>query len=107
MRGPSGRAAGIEAIPVIVGLTDNVKRVKELGLGATDEDLKRWEEYHRNAPPVPVALRVHRADTTGTRRTGRAEGGNRVSQRNVHKRVYVASQRRGRLVTDPFVATRP
>src|SRR5271157_4949706 len=39
------KRAGIEAIPVISGLTENVKRAKEMGLGATDEDLKRWEEY--------------------------------------------------------------
>ena len=37
------KRAGIEAVPVISGLTDNVKRAKELGLGATDEDLRRWE----------------------------------------------------------------
>jgi len=35
------KKVGIEAIPVITGLTENVKRAKELGLGATDEDLKR------------------------------------------------------------------
>jgi hypothetical protein len=42
------KRAGIEAIPVIAGLSENIKRAKELGLGATDEDLKRWEQYHRN-----------------------------------------------------------
>jgi len=40
------KRAGIEAIPVIAGLTDNIRRAKELGLGATDEDMKRWEKYH-------------------------------------------------------------
>lgn len=40
--------AGIELIPTMLGLTENVKRAKEIGLGATDEDLKRWEQYHRN-----------------------------------------------------------
>jgi len=41
------KRAGIEAIPVISGLTENVKRAKELGLGATEEDLRRWEKYHQ------------------------------------------------------------
>jgi hypothetical protein len=48
------KRAGIEAIPTIVGLTENIKRAKELGLGATDEDLKRWEEYHRNVTEAEV-----------------------------------------------------
>jgi hypothetical protein len=48
------KRAGIEAIPVISGLTENIKRAKELGLGATDEDLKRWEEYHRNVTEAEV-----------------------------------------------------
>jgi hypothetical protein len=48
------KRAGVEAIPVISGLADNVKRAKELGLGATDEDLKRWEEYHRNITEAEV-----------------------------------------------------
>ena len=48
------KRAGIEAIPVISGLTENVKRAKEMGLGATDEDLKRWEEYHRNITEAEV-----------------------------------------------------
>jgi len=42
------KRVGLEAIPVINGLNENIKRAKELGLGATDEDLKRWEKYHQN-----------------------------------------------------------
>jgi hypothetical protein len=48
------KRAGIEAVPVISGLTDNVKRAKELGLGATDEDLRRWEQYHANVAEAEV-----------------------------------------------------
>jgi hypothetical protein len=40
--------AGIELMPTMLGLSENIKRAKELGLGATDEDLKRWEIYHKN-----------------------------------------------------------
>ena len=48
------KRAGIEAIPVIAGLTDNIRRAKELGLGATDEDMKRWEKYHEAVTEAEV-----------------------------------------------------
>jgi len=48
------KKVGIEAIPVIAGLAENVKRAKELGLGATEEDLQRWEKYHQNVTEAEV-----------------------------------------------------
>ncbi len=38
---------GIEGIPVILSLAENVARAKEMGLGVGDDDIKRWEDYHR------------------------------------------------------------
>ena len=48
------KRVGIEAIPVISKLSENVARAKELGLGATDEDVRRWEQYHRNITEAEV-----------------------------------------------------
>ena len=48
------KRAGIEAIPVIEGLNEHIKRAKELGLGATEEDLKRWEKYHEAVTEAEV-----------------------------------------------------
>ncbi len=45
---------GIEGIPVILGLAENVARAKEMGLGAGEEDVKRWENYHRAITEVEV-----------------------------------------------------
>ena len=49
------KKAGIEAIPVIEGLTEHIKRAKELGLGASEADLKRWEKYHEAVTEVEIA----------------------------------------------------
>ena len=46
--------AGIELMPTMLGLEDRIKRAKELGLGATDEDLKRWETYHQHVTEAEV-----------------------------------------------------
>lgn len=46
--------AGIELLPTLVGLSENVKRAKELGLGATEEDLHRWEKYQKNVVEATV-----------------------------------------------------
>ena len=46
--------AGIELMPTMLGLEDRIKRAKELGLGATDEDLKRWEIYHQHVTEAEV-----------------------------------------------------
>jgi hypothetical protein len=48
------KKVGVEAIPVISGLADNVKRAKEMGLGATEEDLRRWEKYHEKVTEAEV-----------------------------------------------------
>ena len=48
------KRAGIEAIPVIEGLNEHIRRAKELGLGATEEDLKRWEKYHEAVTEAEV-----------------------------------------------------
>jgi hypothetical protein len=48
------KKVGVEAIPVISGLVDNVKRAKEMGLGATEEDLRRWEKYHEKVTEAEV-----------------------------------------------------
>jgi len=38
--------AGLEVLPAIMALADNVKRAKELGLGASEEEVARWKKYH-------------------------------------------------------------
>jgi hypothetical protein len=48
------KRSGIEMIPVITGLAANVKRAKELGLGATEEDLQRWQKYRENVTEAEV-----------------------------------------------------
>jgi hypothetical protein len=49
------KKAGIEAIPVIEGLNEHIKRAKELGLGASEADVKRWEKYHETIVEVETA----------------------------------------------------
>jgi hypothetical protein len=39
--------AGIELIPTILGLSENIERARELGLGPSDAEIARWEEYHK------------------------------------------------------------
>src|ERR1051326_4855927 len=39
--------AGIELLPTILGLSENLERARELGLGPKEEDIARWETYHR------------------------------------------------------------
>jgi hypothetical protein len=41
------KRVGIEAIPVMAKLSENVQRAKQLGFGASEEELKRWEDYER------------------------------------------------------------
>ena len=48
------KRAGLEAIPVISKLSENVARAKQLGLGATEEDVRRWEQYHRNVAEAKI-----------------------------------------------------
>ena len=48
------KRAGLEAIPVISKLSENVARAKQLGLGATEEDVRRWEQYHRNIAEAEI-----------------------------------------------------
>lgn len=42
------KRTGVEAIPVITKLSENIERAKELDLGATEEEVRRWERYHQN-----------------------------------------------------------
>jgi hypothetical protein len=44
--------AGIELLPTILGLADNLQRAKDIGLGVSDADIKRWEEYHKQIAAV-------------------------------------------------------
>ncbi len=44
--------AGIELLPTILGLAENVKLAKDIGLGASESDVRRWEEYHRQLVEV-------------------------------------------------------
>ena len=39
------KRSGIEAIPVIEKLVEGVSRAKAVGLGASEDDVKRWEGY--------------------------------------------------------------
>ena len=38
--------AGVEVLPAIMALSEHVKRAKELGLGASEEEVARWKKYH-------------------------------------------------------------
>jgi hypothetical protein len=42
------KRSGVEAIPVISGLSANIQKAKEIGLGVTQEDVARWQKYHEN-----------------------------------------------------------
>ena len=56
------KKVGIEAIPVIEGLNEHIKRAKEFGLGASESDVKRWEKYHETIVEVETAwARLKRA----------------------------------------------
>jgi len=39
--------AGIELMPTIIGLSENLERAKELGLGIDEKDIHSWEQYHK------------------------------------------------------------
>src|SRR5579859_5502642 len=39
--------AGVEVLPTILGLSENLKRARELGFGASEEEIRRWEKYHQ------------------------------------------------------------
>lgn len=39
--------AGVELIPTMLGLAENVKKAQEMGLGPSEAEVKRWEEYHQ------------------------------------------------------------
>jgi hypothetical protein len=41
------KRSGIDAIPVLMGLNENVERAKELGLGISDAELEKFKEYHQ------------------------------------------------------------
>jgi hypothetical protein len=81
------KKAGIEAIPVISGLTENLRRAKELGLGASEVDVQRWEKYHRTIAEVETLwARLKRAFMEPLAATVvflfRDEGGRRVDPQN-------------------------
>jgi hypothetical protein len=46
------KRAGIEAIPVLQELTENIKIAKEAGFGPEESDVRRWGEYKRNITEV-------------------------------------------------------
>jgi hypothetical protein len=75
---------GVEVIPVLMGLNENFKRAKEIGVGLSDEDLKRWEGYHKTITeaevlwerfvrkakePVAAVLTIALKDTSGKQYT--------------------------------------
>jgi hypothetical protein len=41
------KKAGIEAIPFMVELSENIRRARELGFGPNEEDVRRFKDYHR------------------------------------------------------------
>jgi hypothetical protein len=41
--------AGIELVPTMMGLSENIAEAKKLGLGLSDDDVKRFESYHRQS----------------------------------------------------------
>ena len=47
--------AGIEALPAILGLSDGIKRARELGLGASEEEVARWKKYHETLTEADAA----------------------------------------------------
>ena len=46
--------AGVELLPTILGLAENLGRAKELGLGPEESDIRRWDSYHKQLVEVGV-----------------------------------------------------
>jgi hypothetical protein len=46
---------GVELVPVLVQLRENFMRARELGLGSSEEDIKRWEQYHKTITEIDSA----------------------------------------------------